>query len=299
LFTGVAFYRPVVMKVQVAKGQTRNFTIGHASPNLFELLNIPRARREIPDAGLPAERSVILADTGDLPGHIEGWVLDNDTDLSALPADTKGFVVARVRASAFPPRAKGLWHMRIPNEVGGYDHFDCTSAAEQVPGPLVRLLMIMMYVCVIVPVTTSLSLGEYPANHHWPALSIRLRRWIFLATKVALVLVIAYSGSVVLGYLNPKNGTLGLAIQLLVLGCVFAFRWILVDQRNRCPVCLRLLGNPARVGQASRIFLGWNGMELMCRRGHGLLHVPEMPTSWYSTQRWLYLDCSWSGLFSR
>ena len=63
------------------------------------------------------------------------------------------------------------------------------------------------------------------------------------------------------------------------------------------PVCLRLLTNPARVGQPSRNFLAWNGTELMCSRGHGLLHVPEIATSWFSTQRWLYLDPSWNGLF--
>jgi len=28
-------------------------------------------------------------------------------------------------------------------------------------------------------------------------------------------------------------------------------------------------------------------------RRDGLLHIPEMPTSWFRTQRWLYLDPSW------
>ncbi len=48
----------------------------------------------------------------------------------------------------------------------------------------------------------------------------------------------------------------------------------------------------------SRTFLAWNGTELICVGGHGLLHVPEMPTSWFSTQRWLYLDPSWEVLFA-
>ena len=43
-----------------------------------------------------------------------------------------------------------------------------------------------------------------------------------------------------------------------------------------------------------------NGIELICTGGHGLLHVPEMLTSWFATQRWLCLDSSWSGvLFGR
>jgi hypothetical protein len=55
--------------------------------------------------------------------------------------------------------------------------------------------------------------------------------------------------------------------------------------------------HPARVGEPSRNFLGWNGLELICIAGHGLLHVPEIQTSWFSTQRWLYLDPSWDVLF--
>ncbi len=27
-----------------------------------------------------------------------------------------------------------------------------------------------------------------------------------------------------------------------------------------------------------------------------LLHVPALPTSWFGTQRWLYLDTSWKFL---
>jgi hypothetical protein len=86
-------------------------------------------------------------------------------------------------------------------------------------------------------------------------------------------------------------------LALSYFGFLFAFRWILQDQRKRCPTCLRVLSNPARVGQASRNFLAWNGTELICAGGHGLLHIPEIPTSWFSTQRWLYLDASWGSLF--
>ena len=85
---------------------------------------------------------------------------------------------------------------------------------------------------------------------------------------------------------------------LSFFGFLFGFRWILQDQRKRCPVCLRVLSHPARVGQASRNFLAWNGTELICAGGHGLLHIPELPTSWFSTQRWLDLDASWGSLFS-
>jgi len=84
----------------------------------------------------------------------------------------------------------------------------------------------------------------------------------------------------------------------LLVGYILALRWALADQRQRCPVCLRLLGNPARIGCLAQTFLEWHGTEFVCVKGHGLLHVLEMPTSSYNTQRWIYLDPSWSGLFS-
>ena len=45
------------------------------------------------------------------------------------------------------------------------------------------------------------------------------------------------------------------------------------------------------------MLLAWYGTELICVKGHGLLHVPEIPTSSYSRQRWLRLDPSWRELF--
>jgi hypothetical protein len=52
-----------------------------------------------------------------------------------------------------------------------------------------------------------------------------------------------------------------------------------------CRYCeiLRMLGSPPET-------FCMNGTELICVVGHGLLHVPEIPTRWFSTQRWLYLD---------
>jgi len=83
----------------------------------------------------------------------------------------------------------------------------------------------------------------------------------------------------------------------LLAAWIVAARWVVRDQRQRCPVCLRLLINPVGIGQASQTFLGWYGTELMCAKGHGLLHVPEIPTSSSSMPRWIRLDPSWSGLF--
>jgi hypothetical protein len=135
------------------------------------------------------------------------------------------------------------------------------------------------------PATTSLRLGDYPANSHSPPWATRVRRWLFFALKIALISQIIFCA----------------AVSLMLIGAwiiyLLAFRWALIDQRQRCPVCLRSLTKPTQIGWPSQTFLEWYGTELMCEKGHGLLYVPEIPSSCYNTQRWLYLDPSWSGLF--
>jgi hypothetical protein len=154
--------------------------------------------------------------------------------------------------------------------------------------------MVLAFALMILCITTSLSLGEYPSNRNSPPLATRLRRWIFLAIKVTLLIVIVLFGVLDLAAITATP----IQPHGWLIGYVLALRWALSDQRKRCPVCLRLLTNPTHIGSSSQTFLEWYGTELICARGHGLLHVPEISTSCYSTQRWLYLDHSWAGLFS-
>jgi hypothetical protein len=138
----------------------------------------------------------------------------------------------------------------------------------------------------ILPAVTTFSLGEYPAKR-------RVRRWGFLVAKVSLILPIVFFGTLdVASVIAPHIQGHG-----LMIGCVVGFRWALVDQRQRCPVCLRLVNHPIRVGCSSNVLLDWYGTEFICTRGHGLLHVPEIPSSSYGPQWWIQLDGSWRGLF--
>ena len=151
------------------------------------------------------------------------------------------------------------------------------------------------------PAITSVSLGEASVNPQKTAWTRRLRRWSFLSAKIAFLLPIVYFVSLDLAYGSTTFGReQSVDIQLIstFLMSLFGLRWVLKDQRQRCPVCLRRVAHPANVGQASRTFLDWNGTEMMCMGGHTLLHVPSLPTSWFSTQRWLYLDTSWGFLFA-
>jgi hypothetical protein len=121
------------------------------------------------------------------------------------------------------------------------------------------------------------------------------RRGLFLAAKALLVLPIVMFGSLDLA--TVVSSLTPIYVDLAFFGSMFALRWINSDQRKRCPVCLRLLANPVRIGESSRILLEWHGTELMCLRGHGLLYVPEWPAIWSGRQRWMNLGASWGGLF--
>jgi len=144
---------------------------------------------------------------------------------------------------------------------------------------------------------TSLSLGEFPAHSRLGAWRGRLRRGVFLSCKVALVMLMVFCGVLILAC----NGVPFIPAQLQLIGLLWgytsALRWALNDQRGRCPVCLHLLTQPVWVGERSRYFLELNCTGQMCPNGHGFLYVPESPTTWFRTQRWLCLDSSCPGLF--
>jgi hypothetical protein len=335
LFSQVAFYQPITRRIHTLPGVWAELSIDRASDNIFDLLRLPvEPNGAYPASEKPAYRVVlsrsawrkffaadpnvvgrtltitghqapiigILADEDwHLPGRTDLWLLETPQALAALPASTRGFVLAHAAPSAFPASPDGTRQMTVFRGGNTYEAFDCVSLAEQARQPLTIFLFTLVLACLALPATTPLPLGEYPRQKkptHW---TTGLRRWAFLGRKVFWIAAIVYFASLAAAYANPAmNVATSQYIQLAVsfFGFLFAFRWALRDQRKRCPVCLRSLTNPARVGQASCNFLAWNGTELVCLGGHGLLHVPDIPTSWFSTQRWLYLDSSWSGLFT-
>lgn len=334
-FTGIAFYRPMLERVAIAKDQKPEMSIALASDNLFQLLQLPGesgifnfTNREH-SAGLVLSHAawekyfhgdpriigrilqilgqraivvgVIADDAWQLPGQMDAWLLEDQHSLAKSPSHAKGYVVANVRTSLGAPPKDGQWQMSVPDPEDGVGNYDCVSLAERSKQPLFSFLFALLLACFALPATTSLPLGEYSADCNQLDTLTKFRRWAFLAVKIGLVLVIVGFLSIDLAHLAPSINSLSAEyIQLgtSLCGFLLAFRWVLRDQRKRCPKCLRLLTNPAHVGQSSRNFLAWNGTELICVGGHGLLHIPDMPTSWFSTQRWLYLGSSWSGLFS-
>lgn len=156
-------------------------------------------------------------------------------------------------------------------------------------------VMMLLYTGLLLPVTR-LVMGQAPAGDSpapWPG---RLRRGAFLTMKIALVQPVMLCGFLLLMLGGPMAPAAPLGILAMwILTC----RWLILDQRRRCPVCLRLLTNPVRIGSPSQTLLDWYGAESVCSRGHGLLHAPEISTSYSGRRKWLRLDNSWSGLFSQ
>jgi len=131
-----------------------------------------------------------------------------------------------------------------------------------------------------------LALGAYAENRSAPPLAVRLRRWLFLAFKIFLLAPIPVFVCIALLPIFPP------APWIVVFGWILGFRWVVADQRLRCPVCLHLLSNSTPVGSAAQLVHGSYGAELICARGHGSLYAPNIPTSWCSSQRWQYLEPS-------
>jgi hypothetical protein len=175
-------------------------------------------------------------------------------------------------------RFRKLWQPSSPGSPPGAEQF--------VFGLLEMYLLSLLTLLTLNP----LGIGECPANQHAPALIIRLRRWMFLALKIVLLVpTVFFAISVVIAIFPPAS-------PILLIGWIFGLRWALADQRQRCPVCLHLLSNPVEIGSPAQTVLGWYGTELICARGHGLLYVSGAATSWCSRQRWQYLDPTWSNL---
>ena len=139
---------------------------------------------------------------------------------------------------------------------------------------------------------------QHPGSKGW--LSTRAKWNLFLIVKVVLTLALGFLATLVA--VGPAHMVLGKYsdwFELLMYAVVVTvgLRWALLNQEQRCQKCLRMLSQPTRVGYASRNFLEWNGTELACADGHGLLHVPEMQGSWCWYDQWVELDPSWGGLF--
>jgi len=71
---------------------------------------------------------------------------------------------------------------------------------------------------------------------------------------------------------------------------ILVLRWIFADQRGRCPVCLRLLVAPVRIGTPARTFLEPYAAGSICSRGHGILQADGAAVTYAGAARWLSIE---------
>ncbi len=128
--------------------------------------------------------------------------------------------------------------------------------------------------------------------------------WGFFLLKTVLLLALCFVASlefpsrvsiILSGSVHPLAGPF--STWLFLVMAMIALSWSLYDQGRRCRLCLKRLGHAASVGTPSYLLLEWWGTELVCSDGHGLLHVPEMRSSWQEFDQWVSLDESWKPLF--
>ena len=325
VFSDLAFYQVVRKELHTGHGAGVELSVVRASGNLVSLLQTSgfpavsadaRPRIVLSDAVwrkyfhadphiagrvvfLMGEKAAIAGvakpDAWRLPGQADAWLLENDNRMDVMAAHSIGFVVARVQPALTRSPSQDNWHMTVPQKDGSVAGFACVSVNHYAREPFVFFMFATLMALLALPATTSLPLGEYPYNPRQQSLGLRLRRWLFFTAKLALILPVVCFASLDAAQAFSDAQSVQLIVTFAM--ALAAFRWMLHDQRRRCPVCLQMLRNPVHVGEPSRNFLAWNGTELICVVGHGFLHVPEMPTSWFSTQRWLYLDASWRAIF--
>jgi hypothetical protein len=331
-FDGFAFYRTGPELVSVPAGARAKWQIAHATSNLFALLGVPvrfvipdrRTERGMPHLILSVEswRRAFRADPSiigkvlrvgqqevqvvgigpegawRLPGRADAWLLEPD---AGIVASTAGYAVAHLTHRGEAEMWKGQVLITSHDSGDSTRQFWGTSLGDRQPSPWDIYRFGILLALLALPAVTSVSLGEYSFSVHKPSWIRRAARAGFLAAKIVLLLSISYFLSLDLAFWHSAVFTSSSAYIELVSSfsiCLFGMRWIIWDQRQRCPVCLRRVAYPAQVGLPSRTFLAWNGIEMICTEGHTLLHVPGLPTSWFSTPRWMYLDTSWDFLFA-
>ena len=333
-FRDMGYYSVFHEAAQIRNGAA-HWNVAHSTSNLFALLGIPVLLTAPIDgdfsdtpravlshdawmrdfAGDPrvsghtlrlGSRKVVIAGIApaaafQLPGNPDLWLLETDSQLASdLSSQHDGYLFAQLS-----PRGEAA--MSEPGiTISAPDLQDLTidlygaPIVSSVLGPWAIFKFALFLALIALPAVTSVSLGESNVSSHRPSRKQQALRALFLTAKFILVAALGLYASLDLAYFGFTGfSSLAECLQLFACFaiCLFGFRWAIADQRQRCPVCLRRVTNPATVGLASRTFLGWNGTELICMGGHALLHVPSLPTSWFGGQRWMYLDSSWDFLF--
>lgn len=168
-------------------------------------------------------------------------------------------------------------------------------------GVIVGYFWSLALAMIALPANRSLLFADYPLAAGGLTQIGALRRWSFLASKFGLIVAIVFFATLdllnLVGLASAHSQATVDAAQGCVLGplaalaYVAAFRWALRDQRQRCPMCLRRLSDTTRTGRNGQTMVDSRGADYVCARGHGLMRVPDIATS-YSVPTWMNVQSS-------
>lgn len=145
--------------------------------------------------------------------------------------------------------------------------------------------------CGVIAVISS-GTGCRRTQRAWSLVRVRWTAFSVVQVTLGAVGTCAATWAVAVPLANGKPQT-----HCLLVGAILVVRWVMQDQRTRCPICLHRMTFPVTVGSAAHSFLDWSGTEYYCRHGHGRLQVPAVGSGSLATEKWTPLDKSWSGLF--
>lgn len=327
-FNDISFYR-MERLIWDDDRQKTALTVGRGSANLFALLGLPMEigsaepsadpqlvlsdalwRRDFAadsrilghkikvGSGLVRVTAVLPDDCWRLPDAAEAWLIEPD---NRIEAGAPGHVVALLTPAGWPMMQSNRVDIPAFDATSSNRNLLAISFVDRTIGPWGAYCISILSALLILPAITSVTRSDKASSTVKPSCAQWAVPGLFFSAKSALLLGIVFILPIDLVYVNSKGYAPGAPCAQLLFTLIFGllgFWWVVDDQRKRCPVCLRRVTHPARVGIASRTFLAWNGTELMCTGGHTLLYIPAVPTSWFYAPRWVYLDPSWEFLFA-
>ena len=134
---------------------------------------------------------------------------------------------------------------------------------------------------------------------------VAFRWWAFFAAKTSILVlsllaaVVEFSPAPYVIHTSKVTFPLESAsVWIFTVGGMAILSWSFKDQQSRCRKCTNRLVLPTHIGEPGCLLLSWAGTELVCEKGHGILHVTETDyCCWLEHRRWTQLDDSWKTLF--
>jgi hypothetical protein len=239
---------------------------------------------------------------GVLPANF--WFLSREIGIwkigSSLHTSGAG-VVVRLRAGVTPGQAeRELYTLLQERDFSTWGSLvDVSILQDRVHSPLDSFLLAFSLAIIVAVLASRPRLRNLDVT----SLAAWRRGAFFAAKSLLLLLAVLLAG---LEFTSACSITMiggtdllaePLSTWLFLIGCMTALTWSIHDHRVRCRECMRRLGLAAHVGCPGSLLLSWAGTELVCISGHGMIHVPEMPSCWLEPERWTALDSSWRELF--